>query len=421
ILQRFNIQVQLEAAGDYKSFGEPYTRAYASPANREQMLALYGDLQNQLVQGIANGRDLTEQGVQQLLARSPLAAEDALEAKLIDELLYIDQVDDKLKAMLGQDDLRIISLRGYGRLARAERWLSSLGRKDSVVAVVHLEGPIVMGGDGIQGRRITAKQVVPVIRQLGRDDNVKAVVLRVDSGGGSALASDLIARAVRKLGEDKPVVAVYGNIVASGGYYLSVVARELIARPGTITGSIGVVGGKVVVSGALAKQGLTGDYIEAGPDVGMLGPFRPFTDEQRKRFKEYLRRTYDLFLNIVAGGRRVPVSAIEPVAQGRVWTGRQAKERELVDHFGGLRTGISRARMLSGLQRGEGLVMHLDFTPSRIQTLSSLANNAQLGQVDPMALALQLGGDNAQLLRLLKEQPGQALALCPWILDADQT
>lgn len=421
ILKKLNIHVQLEAAGDYKSFGEPYTRGYASPANREQMTVLYDDLLKQLVQGIARGRDLTEEEVSGMLDRTPMGAEAAKDLKLIDDLAYIDQVEEHLKSMLSVETLRVVSMRAYTRLARAERWLANLGRKESVIAVLHLEGPIFMGGDGIQGRRINARQVLPVLRQLSDDENVKAVVLRIDSGGGSALASDLIARAVQKLSDEKPVVAVYGNVVASGGYYLSVVAREIIARPGTITGSIGVVGGKIVVGEALARQGLTGDHVEVGPDVGIFGPFRSFTPDQRRRFQDYLKRTYDLFLQIVANGRHSSVEAVEPHAGGRVWTGRQARERDLIDHFGGLRTGLSRARLLADLRPGEGWVAHLDFTPTRLQTINSLANNVRAQRADPLALALALGGPRAELLRLLQEQPGQALALCPWVLDANRS
>lgn len=414
-LKRLGIVVDFEAAGDYKSFGEPFSRGFASRANREQLEALYGDLQAQLVADIAAGRGLPEEAVFAQLAASPISAKAAKAAGLVDELLYSDQLQDALEARLDVESVRVVGFGGYQRLARLARWLRSLGRRRSLVAVVHLEGTIVMGGDSARGPRIASRDVVPVLRQLREDERVRAVVLRVDSGGGSALASDLIAREVRKLGEEKPVVSSFGNIVASGGYYLSVVTRELIAQPGSITGSIGVFGGKAVVTDALARVGLTGDTVEVGPDVGFLGPWRPFTDDQRARFRAYLDQTYALFLDVVAGGRRCPVSAIEPHAGGRIWTGRQARERSLVDHFGGLSLALDRARLLCGLEPGQGHVVHLDFAPSRLQAVSGLLSGQ--ATLRPADLAVYLAGPHAEAVRLVKDQPGQALAMSPWVLE----
>jgi len=415
LLERLGVQVDFMAAGDYKSFGETFTRSFASEANREQLSALYGDLQDQLIDGIAAGRGLERDAVAAMLGQSPLSAAAAKKAGLIDDTRYSDQLQPGLESLLDEEDVRVIRFGGYRRWLRAERWLAALGRRRDLVAVVHLEGSIVLGGDGRQARRIESRAVVPVLRRLRDDERVRAVVLRVDSGGGSALASDLIAREVRKLGEEKPVIASFGNIVASGGYYLSVVARELIAQRGTITGSIGVFGGKIVASGPLARIGVTGDHVEVGPDVGFLGPWRAFSDEQRVRFRAYLDETYALFLSVVAGGRRCPVSAIEPAAGGRIWTGQQAQERSLVDHFGGLPLALQRARLLAGLGARQGHVVHLDFTPSRFQTLSSLASGqTRLSAAD---LALSAAGPHAELVRLLRAQPGQALALSPWVLE----
>jgi protease-4 len=415
LLSRMGLKVDFEAAGDYKSFGEPFTRGFASRANREQLEALYGDLQDQLVSGIALGRGLSEPEVAAVLGASPLPGSEARERGLVDKLLYSDALNDALEGLLGSERLRILSFAAYRRRLGMERWLAAAGRRRSILAVVHLEGSITLGGDTPSSKRIESRSVIPVLRQIRDDDRIRAVVLRVDSGGGSALASDLIAREVRKLGERKPVVASFGNVVASGGYYLSVVARELIVQPGTITGSIGVFGGKVVASDALARQGVTGDVVEVGPDVGFLGPWRPFTSDQRARFRTYLEQTYALFLNIVAGGRRCPVSAIEPHAGGRIWTGRQAQERNLVDHYGGLSVALQRARLLCGLGDGKGRVVHLDFAPSRFQAFSSLLSTRL--RSPPLDLALLAAGPHAELLRLLRAQPGQALALSPWVLE----
>ena len=412
VLARFGIKVDMVAAGAFKSFGEPFTRSFASPANREQLQALFGDLQAQMIAAIAGGRGMEPDAVQALLERSPLSVYDAIDAGLIDDAVYADQVEAHLEKLANSDDIRLVSWRRYRRLRGMERWLSRLGQRGRAIAVVHLEGPVVLGGDGARSRRIEARAVVPVLDQLAENDSIKAVVLRVDSGGGSAVASDLIARSVERLGRTRPVIALFGNVSASGGYYLSVPAREIIARPGTITGSIGVIGGKLVVADALARQGLTADFVDVGPDVGFLGPWRPFTADQRARFEGYLERTYSAFLKVVAGGRRCPVEAIEPYAGGRVWTGQQARENGLIDHLGGLATAINRARLLSDIDPGSGRVMHIDFAPSPLRTL---AGNLSRGQV--LNAALSLAGPQTELVSMLREEPGRALAVMPWVLE----
>ncbi len=412
ILARLGVQVDMVAAGAYKSFGEPFTRSFASPANREQMGVLYGDLQDQMVSAIALGRGKEPEEVSAMLARSPLSVAEAVELGLIDAAAYADQVEERLETLAASERVRVTSWRGYRRLRRVERWLVGLGQRGRSVAVVHLEGSVVLGGDGSRARRIEARAVVPVLDALAEDDSIKAVVLRVDSGGGSAVASDLIARAVERLGRTRPVIALYGNISASGGYYLSVPAREIIARPGSITGSIGVIGGKVVVAEPLGRQGLTSDFIDVGPDVGFLGPWRPFTPDQRARFEGYLDRTYDVFLKVVAGGRRCPVEAIRPYAGGRVWTGRQAKENGLIDHLGGLPTAINRAKMLSDIQPGRGRVVHIDFAPSPIRALASSLSRGQV-----VGTVLGLAGKQGELVEMLREEPGRALAMMPWVLE----
>ncbi|MDG1481043.1 MAG: signal peptide peptidase SppA [Myxococcota bacterium] len=412
ILARLGVQVDMVAAGAYKSFGEPFTRSFASPANREQMGVLYGDLQDQMVSAIALGRGKEPAEISALLARSPLSVTEAVELGLIDAAAYADQVEERLEKLAASERVRVTSWRGYGRLRGMERWLVGLGQRGRSVAVVHLEGSVVLGGEGSRTRRIEARAVVPVLDALAEDESIKAVVLRVDSGGGSAVASDLIARAVERLGRTRPVIALYGNISASGGYYLSVPAREIIARPGSITGSIGVIGGKVVVADTLGRQGLTSDFIDVGPDVGFLGPWRPFTPDQRARFEGYLDRTYDVFLKVVAGGRRCPVEAIRPYAGGRVWTGRQAKENGLIDHLGGLPTAINRAKMLSDIQPGRGRVVHIDFAPSPIRALASRLSRGQL-----VGTVLGLAGKQGELVEMLREEPGRALAMMPWVLE----
>ena len=179
------------------------------------------------------------------------------------------------------------------------------------------------------------------------------MVIAIDSPGGSAMASDIIWRSVELLKREKPVVAALGNVAASGGYYIASGASEIIARPSTLTGSIGVVGGKLVLGPALGKLGVSTHVIARGKNVGVDSVWKPFDDEQRARFRARLKSTYDLFLRRVSAGRRKPVSAIEPVAEGRVWTGRDAESGGLVDHLGGLEHAMARARQMAGLRTAQ--------------------------------------------------------------------
>lgn len=416
LLERLGVKVDLMAAGAYKSFGEPYTRAFASAANREQMLSLVGDLQDRLIQGIAQGRNIPEDRVRAAMAESPLCAERAAELGLVDGLAWPDQAHAQLEELLSEE-VRPVSLRRYAFWAALERWLQSFGEPESRTVVVHLEGPIVHGAEasGGAGHRIDADRVVPVLDALAKDDDVGAVVLYVNSPGGSALASDLIARSVQRLGQQKPVVAAFGDVSASGGYFLSAPAAEIIAAEGTITGSIGVVGGKLVFGPALGQLGVHAETLAVGPDAGMMGPWEAFNADQRARFQRMLTRTYDRFLQVVSAGRRRPVAAIEPYAQGRVWTGRQALAHGLVDHLGGLDLALERARSLAGLRERPGSEAHIRFPPPRFQVLNSLlGRGASLRAAD---LLPRLVGELGLVPKMLFEEPERPLLLLPIEID----
>jgi len=417
LLENLGVRADLVAAGSYKSFGEPYVRNFASQPNREQYRELLEDLQDQVLRHIAEGRRMNPDEVLKLLARSPMASEDAVAAGLVDGVAYADQVDAEVDELMGEG-VRRVPFGRYARLVAWERFLERFGRRGPRVAVVHLEGPVVHGAEGIggSGLRIDADRVVPVLDRLREAPQIKGVVLYVNSPGGSALASDVIARAVTRLATQKPVVSVFGDVSASGGYYLAAPSVEIVARPNTITGSIGVIGGKIVVGEGLARVGVHTETIAVGPDVGMFSPWTPFTDDQRERFKASLQRTYDRFIAIVSAGRRQPASAVELHARGRVWTGRQALERGLVDHLGGLQVGVARARCRAGLDRDAGPVAHIRFPAPRFRVLASL-----MGRGDSRGSWTRVAdgalGEMGPLFQLLRSRPGSALALLPWRLD----
>ncbi|MEC8424335.1 MAG: S49 family peptidase, partial [Myxococcota bacterium] len=293
-LAALGVRIEVVAAGDYKSFGERFSRAYASAPNREAMGAVLTDLEELLVDSIAEARGVDRSTVCEVLSAGPLDPRELVDRGLIDDVAYPDEAETRLQELIG-DKGRETGFASYVFWKRLERWLSQLGTRRDDVAVVHLEGAIVQGADAQQGggSRIDADRVVPVLEALRKRRSVRAVVLYVDSPGGSALASDLIARSVGRLAARKPVVAAFHNVSASGGYYLSAPASEIIAREGTITGSIGVIGGKVVLGPALARLGVHGETVSPTAGAGFLGPWRGFDRIERHRFQGMLERTYD--------------------------------------------------------------------------------------------------------------------------------
>lgn len=404
LLERLGVTPDLEAAGAYKSFGEPFTRSFASPENLEALRALVDDLQGQLVTAIAEGRNLSEGTVEALVARAPLSPADAVAGGLFDRLAYEDQVDDWLQESYGASVKRV-PFATWCRLDDADAWLADWGSGQETVAVLHLDGPIAMDRPH---SGVGARQVVPLLRQLRDDDGVAAVVLHVASPGGSAVASDLIWREVVQLDRAKPVVACFEDVAASGGYYLAAPARRIVARPGTLTGSIGVFGGKLVVGEGLRKAGVHSQAVLAAPNATLFTASRPFTDGQRERFRASLQRIYDGFVERVAEGRQTSEEAIEPHCRGRVWTGRAAEARDLVDEEGGLEVAVARARALASLPAARVVhrTPHDGFDPARYvraQVARAVPGAARLGAFLPLD----------PLTELLATHAGEALMLHP--------
>jgi protease-4 len=349
-LERLGVVADIESAGAYKSLGESFTRRFASPENREAMAVLVDDLQRQLEEGIAAGRGRAREEVHAWLADAPLRAEDAVACGLADVVAYPDEVDAWWEERVGREPRRVELARWWKRRkARDAARQRLLGGER--VAVVHLGGNVV-DGDGTPGTpSIAANPAIEALDALREDEGVRAVVLHVRSPGGSAAASDLIWRAVQRLAETRPVVAVFGDVAASGGYYLAAPARWIVARAGTFTGSIGVVGGKLVLAGAGEKLGVHTELLLGAPMAALWSVNRTFSDEERARFRATLRDTYAAFLDRVSRGRGRAVDAIEPFARGRVWSGARALEHGLVDAIGGLDEGLAKAAELAGLAR----------------------------------------------------------------------
>lgn len=352
LLDKLGIVADMEHVGAYKGAAEPYTRTGPSAESQEQMRSLMGDLYQQLVEGIATSRDLSPDAVRSLIDRGPFTARQAAAAKLVDELSYRDEFVRDLKKRFPGAEL----LRNYGRQKGPEVDLASpfaflkllkdameptRKRDKNTIALVYIDGVIWSGAsqetffdEALAGSTTLRRALM----EAAEDDSIKAVVLRIDSPGGSALASDMIYQAiqiVRKAG--KPVITSMGNTAASGGYYTGVGADTVFAQAGTITGSIGVVGGKIALGGLFDKVGITTYTYKFGQNSDLYSYTTPFDERQRQVIRVHMGETYDQFKRCVVDRRGDRLKGdIEDLAGGRVYTGRQAMAKGLVDRVGGL-------------------------------------------------------------------------------------
>ncbi len=411
VLDRLGVEADIVAAGAYKSFGEQFTRTFASAENREATGLVLDDLQAALLDDVAAGRGISREAVRAAMDAAPLGPQDALAAGLVDALMYADELDAWVTEAHGEEASRV----PFERWAAVDAVIEGIegwGQESEGVAVLHLSGSIVMDDSGF-GTMIRARKVVPVLKALREDPSVRAVVLHVDSPGGSALASDLIWREVELIKRTKPVVASFEDVAASGGYYLAAPATEILARPGTLTGSIGVVGGKLVAREGLRRLGVHAQTVGEAPNAHVFSPMAPFTDEQRTRFKASLDRFYDGFVSRVAAGRRRPVDAIEPHCRGRVWTGRSAIERGLVDRIGSLDDAVGRAASYAGLRAGAYRRVDLTVEPRR-SFVSKLVQGVLRGAVaSPSAKAIASLLGASALVDVLARHPAEPLAMLP--------
>jgi len=369
LLDKLGVEAEILQVGEFKGAGEPLTRTTMSPQLRTQYESFIGDLYEQLVERIASDRKLPLEKVRGLVDTGVFTPEAAREAGLIDAVGYEDEVASALAGKARLEDPKIArdyaerkvdnDFSGIGGLVKLVEMLSGQkraaptgGRKQ--IAVVHLSGEIKEGkgtDDLLAGGSAGSESVIEAIRDAAKDDDVAAIVLRIDSPGGSALASDLIWREAERT--KKPVVASLSDTAASGGYYVAVAADRIVAAPGTLTGSIGVVGGKIAVGGALERHGVHTDVVSKGRNAGWLSMQTPFTADEREAFLATMKDVYRLFTSKVAAGRRLDPDRIAALAEGRVFTGRMAKELGLVDRLGTLDDAIDEARKLAGIADGE--------------------------------------------------------------------
>ena len=399
LFDKLGIEADMMQVGAFKGAAEPYTRDGMSPEFRKQYEGLLDDVYAQMVETIATDRKLSPERVRELIDVGMFSAAEAKDAGLIDMVAYDDQLDARLRESLAVDKvdlvhdygkksvdtdfsgmtgmLKLLDLFGGGEPASAPT------TKNKKIALVYAVGTIMSGESSISlfgGETLGSDTIVKALRQARDDESVAAIVLRVDSPGGSALASDLIWREIAQI--EKPVIATMGDVAASGGYYISMGCDRIFAEPGTLTGSIGVVGGKIALGGLYEKLGLKTDVISRGRNSGILSGEDRFTDSEREVWKRQLEETYRQFTTKAAEGRNMELDRLETLAGGRVWTGRQARENGLVDELGTLRDAMKHAKTAAGLPEDDKVETLILPTPKSFidQLLGAAA-----GQGDPLA------------------------------------
>ena len=414
--------------GPYKTAANQLTQRGFTDAHREMSQAINRDLYDQLVGGIADARRMPADRVRALVDEGPFTPQAALNAALVDGLAYFDELDD-LPGGLAQagGEARLVEDADYQRVSAREAGL----RPESRIAVLHASGIITTGKstyDAVNGPTVGSETFVEQIRHVRDDDSIRAIVLRVDSPGGSSVASDIIWRELtitRDANPSRPLVASMSDLAASGGYYISMPAHVIVAQPGTLTGSIGMYGGKVALGGTMEKIGVATGTIASGRNADIYSPFAPFSPEQRTKVMAFMASFYDSFVEKAALSRRTTPERIDGVAQGRVWTGQQAQQRGLVDVLGGLDAAVAIAKERAMIPADEDVELVL-FPPRRtlLEALSAQLGGAFAGQGGPLGSSVLeriLGGAGREVATALSGpsrlfRRGEPLAMMPWVV-----
>lgn len=411
-LDKIGIYPDMLHAGDYKTASNLYTENTFTSFHREMSESLNRDLYDQLVIGIGEARGLTSPAVRAAIDDGPLLPRDAVSRGLVDGLAYEDQLMDRLSD--GDQTLERLSFNDYRHVSA-----QALGFDDGpAIALIYAVGPITLGSGGVDvsGAEVVGSEaIVSAIRAAREDQAIEAIILRIDSPGGAAVASDIIWRELTLAREDKPVIASMSDVAASGGYYLAVPADVIVAQPATLTGSIGVFSGKFSLGDTLHKLGVNLETVSDGLMADMNSPVAPYTEEARRRVQGQIDHIYEEFLVRVAQGREMTRDAVHAVAQGRVWTGRQAQEVGLVDELGGLVQAIASAKEKAGIDPAQSIRLVTYPRPRTFLEMLSTSFTVWSGSVGPSWLNVSAPRFPAALaLPLQHFRQGEPLALMPF-------
>lgn len=404
-LERIGIAGEFERMAEYKSAVEPFTRRAMSEPMREALNAVLDSVFDDLVGEVAAARGIAPAALRGLVDKAPLSAREAQEAGLVDALLFEDELPRYLKDARRRPPAILPWRLARRYLLRPLRWRTP-GRAIAVISVrgiIHVGEsrppralPLPVVGEETAGSATIARAV----RAAESNPRFGAIILAVESRGGSAIASDLIWREIVRAGQRKPVVAFLGNVAASGGYYVAAGARTIVSQPATLTGSIGVVSGKFTVRGLAERAGIHREILGRGEAAAISSPFAPYSTEERRRVRAQTAEVYDRFIGRVAAGRRMAREDVGAVARGRVWTGRQAHRHRLVDALGDFEAAVDAAKELMGVPPSRSVPV-IPIRPPR---------DAPVGRGDVVA---DIGGAVGRVSALLAER---VLTVMPWDL-----
>lgn len=413
LFDKLSIEPQMLRVGEFKSAAEPYSRSEMSPAFREEMEAILDDYYRQIIEIVAESRKLTADQVKTIIDTALLSAADAKKLGLIDRIGYEDSIAEVIKGDQKDAEFKLAKgygkkkidtdfsgFAGFGKMMNLMMGIEPTTRKsrEPKIAIISAVGPITSGpsqADFFGDESMGSTTMIKAIRQARDDSSVKAVVLRIDSPGGSALASDLMWHELGTLKGKKPFIVSMGDVAASGGYYIAMGADRIFAEPGTLTGSIGVVGGKLAFEKFYEKIGITTSVVQRGKNSGVLSMTMPFTDSEREAMQKMLNDIYGQFTQKAAAGRNMEVEKLEKLARGRVYTGAQALPLKLVDELGTLSDAIAYAKKAAGLDPDQKLD-RLDL-PKPVSPFEQL-----FGPLDPSSASA-----DAATVRLMNHLPSE--------------
>jgi protease IV len=408
--------------GDYKTAINVFTEKTFTPAHKEMSASLNRDQFEQLVRAIADGRRKSEGEIRSAIDEGPLLPEAALRHGLVDDLAYEDELDDLVDTVGAPGTLKLVESDDYAFVP----WESLGVRRRSRIAVLNAIGAITLGRSGydpINGPVLGSDSMVEYIREIRDDSSIRAIVLRIDSPGGASTASDVIWRELMITKNDehkRPLIVSMSDLTASGGYYLAMAGDVLVAQPGTLTGSIGIYTGKFVTGGVFDKVGVNIEATSDGRHAQMYSPDRRFTEEERAKVLEGMQAFYDQFVEKVAEARHTTPEKIDQVAQGRVWTGHQARQVGLVDQLGGLQVAITVAKQRARIPAEEEVDIVV-YPPRRsFYELVSEQLQTPAGGGGTESLAMLLGPRDRRMLGALLVpsrlfRSGEILAHMPYV------
>ncbi len=410
-LEKIGVTAEMENVGKYKSAVEPYSRTTMSDAFREVLNALLDELYEQMLRGFAAGRGRDAAHWRGVIDNGPFLSAQALNYDLVDAVLYEDQFFQELEDAAGGGELARLGVRQY-----RSRGFRGFGDGPKI-AMVYAVGTILSGNSRSDpftgGRVLGARSFVEMLDGIGEDDDIEAVILRIDSPGGDAIASDRMLRAVRRLREEKPLVISMSTVAASGGYYIAAAEdTKIVAYPGTYTGSIGVYFGKISLGGLYEKIGVNKEVLTRGRYAGIDSDSRTLTPDERAKLRESIESVYKTFVTRVSEARGRDYDAIHEVAQGRVWLGTQAAANGLVDELGGFERSLELAREAAGID-ADAQVRLVDYPPPK-NFIEVLFESGSLIRADPIAELMRAElGDASGWPALLR---GGVLRLMPYKL-----